>query len=145
MNLDRQFSNILSTPLTNLSVEEFKPIALGIWHENYTPSLDQLQSDRLSKAGYFIDRLMRFNCVSRDRKLELLELLHQIWAALPETVPTVSSLNVEPLAQKWNQEEDISHLIQPLLKYQTRHYQHTSQSSFKSASLSELQEKSARI
>ncbi len=40
------------------------------------------------------------------------------------TSSVVSIDNLEPLAQKWNLNEDISHLMSSLLEYQTRHYVH---------------------
>lgn len=130
IDLDRQFRNVVSSPLSSLSVEEFKPIVLGIWYEGYTPNLDQMKSDELRKAGYLVDRLMRFNCVCDDRKLELMELVEEVKYTLGQKTQVVSSkINVEPLARKWNLNEDISFIVQSLLEYQTRHYVHTPQQS----------------
>ena len=126
MNLDRQFKKVVSSPLSRLSVEEFKPIALGIWYEGYTPKLDGMKLDELRQAGYLVDRLMRFNCVGDARKLELMKLVEEVKNTLSQETPAILRLsNVEPLARKWNLEEDISFIIQALLKYQTRHYVHT--------------------
>lgn len=125
MNLEQQFRKILDSPLATLSLDDFKPIALGIWYENYTPNLDNLQPDQLQKAGYLIDRLMRFNCVSDTRSLLLFQLICDIPTTLFNTTPLPSNINVESLARKWNLNEDISHLIQPLLPFQTRHYIHS--------------------
>lgn len=125
MNLNRQFKKVVSSPLANLSVEDFKPIALGVWHEDYTPELNDMDLVKLQKAGYLIDRLMRYNCVSGDRKIELLGLVKDIKQKLPEETQAVSSLrNVDPVAKKWNLKEDVSRLMPPLLEYQTRHYVH---------------------
>lgn len=127
MSLNQQFKHAISSSFTHLSAAEFKPIALAIWYEAYTPNLDGLKPDELQKAGYLIDRLMRFNCVSDDRKLELMKLVQDVKHSLhlSDEMPTIlSSVNVEPLARIWYLHEDISHLIQPLLEYQTRHYTH---------------------
>jgi hypothetical protein len=127
MSLNQEFRHTISSSFTHLSAAEFKPIALAIWYEVYTPNLDGLQPDELRKAGYLVDRLMRFNCVSDDRKLELMKLVQDVKhnLHLSNEMPTVlSSVNVEPLARTWYLREDISHVIQPLLEYQTRHYTH---------------------
>ena len=127
INLDRQFRKVVNSSLKNLSIEEFKPIALGIWYEGYTPNLNDMNLDELRKAGYLIDRLMRFNCVSDRRKLELMELTKKARNTLKQESKTIPfSTNIEPLAKKWDLSEDIAFIIQALLKYQTRHYIHTS-------------------
>ena len=126
MSLDRQFKKIVSVSFADLSLEEFKNVALAVWYENYTPNLTDMMLDERQKAGYLIDRLMRFNCVSDKRKLQLMEFVREAKSSLPKELITVSSsTNVEPLARKWNLEEDVSAAIQPLLKYQTRHYVHS--------------------
>lgn len=127
MSLNQQFRHAVSSSFIHLSAAEFKPIALAIWYEGYTPNLDDLKPDELQKAGYLVDRLMRFNCVSDDRKLELMKLVQDVRHSLrlSNEIPAIlSSVNVEPLARIWYLREDISHLIQPLLVYQTRHYTH---------------------
>jgi hypothetical protein len=125
MSLNQQFRKVVSSPLATLSVEELKPIALGVWHEDYTPELNDMNLVELQKAGYLIDRLMRYNCVSVDRKIELLGLVKDIKQNLPQETQAVSSLrNVDPVAKKWNLKEDVSRLISSLLEYQTRHYSH---------------------
>jgi hypothetical protein len=125
MNLEQQFKKILDSPLATLSLNDFKPIALGIWYENYTPNLDNLHPYQLQKAGYLIDRLMRFNCVSDTRSRILFQLISDIPTTLLNTTPLSLNMNVESLARKWNLNEDISHLIQPLLPFQSRHYIHS--------------------
>ena len=127
INLDRQFRKVVNSSLNNLSIEEFKPIALGIWYEGYTPNLNGMNLDELRKAGYLVDRLMRFNWVSDRRKLELMKLTREVKNTLGQELKTTPfSTNIEPLARKWNLSEDVALMIQALLKYQTRHYVHTS-------------------
>ncbi len=125
MSLDQQFRKAVSSPLATLSAEDLKPIALAVWHEDYAPNLNNMELHELQKAGYVVDRLMRFNCVSNERKRELMGLVKNVKQALPEESLCVSSSqDVEPLARKWNLSEDISRAIQALLPYQTRHYTH---------------------
>lgn len=127
MNLDRQFRKVFSSPFSSLFLEDLKPIVLGFWHEGYTPELSNLNEEKLRKAGYLIDRFRGYNCIPKTQKRELASLVKEVRQNLSEVAEFVDSAdNLEPLAQKWNLNEDVSHLISPLLKYQTRHYVHTS-------------------
>jgi hypothetical protein len=127
MNLDKQFRKVVSSPFSDLSVEDLKPIVLGFWHEGYTPELSNLNLEELKRAGYLIDRFRGYNCVSKTHKRKLASLVKEVRQSLSEAAEVANSAdNLEPLAQKWYLNEDVSHLISPLLKYQTRHYVHTS-------------------
>ena len=127
MNLDKQFIKVVSSPFFSLSVEDLKPIVLGFWHEGYTPELSNLNNEQLRKAGYLIDRFRSYNCIPKTHKRKLASLAEEVKESLSDAVEVVDSAeNLEPLARKWHLNEDISHLMSPLLKYQTRHYVHTS-------------------
>lgn len=127
MNLNKQFKKAVSSPFDSLSVEDLKPIALAFWHEGYTPKLSYLNSEELRKAGYLIDRFRGYNCIPKSQKRELASLANEVKQSLSETVEVSDNNveNLEPLAQKWNLKEDVSHLMSPLLHYQTRHYVHS--------------------
>ena len=126
MNLDRQFRKVVNSPFFSLSVEDLKLIALAFWHEGYTPELSNLNKEQLRKAGYLIDRFRGYNCISKTHKRKLASVVKEVRQSLSEAAEVADSAdNLEPLAQKWNLKEDVSHLISPLLKYQTRHYVHT--------------------
>ena len=127
MNMDKQFKKVVSSPFSNLSVEDLKPIVLGFWHEGYTPELSNLNEEQLRKAGYLIDRFRGYNCIPKTHKRKLASLVREVKQNLSEAMEVIENAdNLEPLAQKWHLNEDISHLMSPLLKYQTRHYVHTS-------------------
>ena len=126
MDLDKQFRKVASSPFSSLSIEDLKPIALAFWHENYTPELSDLNSEELQKAGYLIDRFRGYNCIPKTHKQKLASLVKEVEQSLSGAVQVVDRAdNLEPLAQKWNLKEDISHLMSPLLQYQTRHYVHS--------------------
>jgi hypothetical protein len=127
MSLNKQFKKVVSSTFYCLSVDDLKPIALAVWHENYTPKLSDLNSEELRKAGYLIDRFRGYNCISKTQKRELANLVKQVeQEVLSEVVEVVDNIdNLEPLARKWNLNEDVSHLMPSLLQYQTRHYVHT--------------------
>jgi len=124
MSLQQKFENIVSSSLTPLSPEDLKSIALGFWHKGYTPKLDGLNSLELRRAGYLVNLFMSFNCVSDTRQLELMALTQEIKEKLPNLQAVTSHNSQDPIAQEWHLGEDISTAIQPLLKYQTRHYIH---------------------
>lgn len=126
MSLNKQFKKAVRSPFYRLSVDDLKPIALAFWHENYTPELSDLNSEELKKAGYLIDRFRGYNCITKTQKRELASLVKEVEQSLSGAVQVVDSGdNLEPLAQKWNLKEDVSHLMSPLLQYQTRHYVHS--------------------
>ncbi len=132
MNLNEQFKKIISSSFCHLSSEDLKPIALALWHESYTPeiSLDELGSEELKKAGYLVDRFRGYNCIPKLQKLKLarfakkVELRLSYLSIISNNISRTESL--EPLAEKWNLNEDISHVMSSLLKFQTRHYVHPS-------------------
>ena len=126
MNLDRQFKKVVSSSFSSLSVEDLKPIVLAFWHEGYTPKLSDLNNEELKKAGYLIDRFRGYNCIPKTQKRKLASLVKEVEQSLSEVLQTIDNVeNLEPLAEKWNLNEDVSHLISPLLEYQTRHYVHS--------------------
>ena len=126
MNLDKQFKKVVSSSFSSLSVEDLKPIVLAFWHEGYTPKLINLNNKELRKAGYLIDRFRGYNCIPKPQKRELASLVKKVEQSLSEVLQAADRVdNLELLAEKWNLTEDVSHLMSPLLEYQTRHYVHT--------------------
>ena len=125
MNLQQQFENIVRSSLNLLDSEDLKSIALGLWYENYTPKFDGMNSIELRRTGYLLDLFMSFNCVSDTRQLELMTLTRKIKDKLSDSQSITFSSNLDPIAQEWHLDEDVSAAIQPLLKYQTRHYVHS--------------------
>ena len=123
MSNDLHFKKAVSASLSDLTAEDLKPIALAVWHEDYTPNIDALNLEEKRKAGYLIDRLMRFSCVADWRKQELVKLVQQLRDATVEYFSN-KPLSEEKMAAKWNLSEDIAEALQKLLPYQTRHYVH---------------------
>jgi len=123
MSKDLHFKKAVSASLNDLTAEDLKPIALAVWHEDYTPNISDLSLEEKRKAGYLLDRLMRFSCVADWRKRELVKLVKQLRDATVEYF-TDKPLSEEKLAAKWNLSEDVAEALQELLPYQTRHYAH---------------------
>lgn len=120
-NFDLLFQRAVSHSFSTLRKEELKNIALNIWYENVTPDTSHFNTLQKQKAGYLLDRLMRYNCVSKQRKLELLLLVNTLKDSC-ELKPSLEPNNAEPLALSWGLTEDIAQLASDLLQYQTRHY-----------------------
>lgn len=122
MSLQQKFEQIVCSSLSALSSDDLKSLALGFWYEDFTPQLIGMTSIKLRRAGYLLDFFMSFNCVSDARQFELMALTREIKKRLPEPKGLSSLHNFDYLAQEWLIAEDVSSAIQPLLKYQTRHY-----------------------
>ena len=120
-NLSSLFKQVISNSFATTEVEDLKTIAIAVWHENYLPSISNLDSLQKKRAGYLIDRLMRYNCVSKSQKLKLLTLVKTLKNSI-STQTNLSNPQVESLAMKWGLDEDISELMIDILQYQTRHY-----------------------
>lgn len=120
-NLSSLFEQVVSSSFSTLTSRELLDIALAIWYENYLPSISHLNSLQQRKAGYLIDRLMRYNCVDKSRKLELLKLVNTL-KSNSYSPDNLVNTDAEPLAVTWGLNEDISELMPDLLMYQTRHY-----------------------
>ena len=120
-DLSSLFIKVISTSFSNIEMEELKTIAIALWHKNYLPSISNLDSLQKKRAGYLIDRLMRYNCVSKSQKLELLSLVKILHNNLTPEI-SATNFNVESLAMRWGLDEDISDLMPEILQYQTRHY-----------------------
>jgi hypothetical protein len=129
MNAQQQFEKVVSSSFDTLSSEDLKPLALGLWYEDYVPELNGLGLVELQKAGYLLDLFASFNCVSENRQLELMELTKEIKQNLSDFLEQMEScytlkLEVDVIAQEWCLTEDVSEAVHDLLKYQTRHYVH---------------------
>ena len=114
-NLSSLFKQVISNSFATTEVEDLKTIALAFCHENYLPSISNLDSLQQKRAGYLIDRLMRYNCVSKSHKLELLRLVKTLQNDISSPI-NLSESDVEPLAMKWGLNEDISELMPDILE-----------------------------
>ena len=128
MSIKQQFESVVNSPLTSLSPEDLKPIALGLWYEDYTPELEGMNSTQLRRAGYLLDLFMSFNCVSDTRQAELIKLTQEIRQNLSNfqsPVPIeIPQHNLDPIAIEWHLDESVIDVMQSLLEFQTRHYAH---------------------
>ncbi|MDF0749897.1 hypothetical protein NLU14_06605 [Marinobacter sp. 71-i] len=99
--------------------QEVVKAALEVWHQGYVPTLSGLPLEERRLAGYLVDRLSRFNCLSAAQKKELQAVASEAKANLPERV---SRERVDGLARSWGLDYDLRPFMKALLPFQTRHY-----------------------
>jgi hypothetical protein len=95
----RTFDRSVSYDFHQASLEDVKEVALAIWHVNFVPVVDHLSGKSALAAGYVIDKLMRFNCVSQELKSKLREVLSELKFFVNVTLVNVKGC--DKLAQKW--------------------------------------------
>ncbi len=59
-------------------------------------------ASEIRKAGYLLDRLRGYNCISKSQKRKLASLVKKVEESRSEIVQDVDYVdNLEPLAKKW--------------------------------------------
>ena len=116
------FERMIIGDFSLVTFEDIKNVTLAIWHENFIPKVNHLSELSAKYACYVIDKLMRFNCVSVENKIQLRNVLITLKGKF--NFMPVEVKNCEKLAQKWGLKEDIKQQVRELLEYQTRHYKH---------------------
>ncbi|WML91707.1 hypothetical protein RCF98_05055 [Thiothrix lacustris] len=118
------FERLVTRDFDQASLEDVKTVALGLWYQDFIPDFTQLPVTNLQsqrRAGYLVDRLLRYNCVSDERKRALFADVTALKIHLKPAASTKP--NVELLAKNWGLDQDLKRLAKELLPYQTRHYQ----------------------
>lgn len=118
------FERLVTHDFDQASLEDVKAVALGLWYQDFIPDFTQLPVTNLQsqrRAGYLVDRLLRYNGVSDERKKALFADVTALKIHLKPAASTKP--NVEPLAKNWGLDQDLKRLAKELLPYQTRHYQ----------------------
>ena len=102
--------------------EDIKSVTLAIWHENFIPEVNHLSRPSAQIAGYLIDKLRRYNCVSLENKIQLRKLVVEL--KIKFNIVFIENKKYEQLANDWNLDFDLRKEIKQLLYYQKRHYKH---------------------
>lgn len=105
--------------LSDATPQQVVQTALELWHKNYLPSLTGLSGENKRVAGYLLDRLSRFNCLSAERKAKLQEVAQSARADVPHRE---SQLKVDSLAKQWGLDYDLRPFMKDLLPLQTRNF-----------------------
>lgn len=94
-------------------------VALTVWYTSLIPDLGKVSEANRADIGYLLDRLSRFNIMSKQCKLDLLGSLEPYRPASP---PITDSQCKDVRAIEWGASADLMPFVEELLPYQTRHY-----------------------
>jgi len=127
------FNEIVQNRLTDIPSEPLIIVAVAIWYEDFVPDITRLtEIEKIARAGYLLEKLMTFQCVTRVVRLALTPTIEELIrkaSSEVELLPKESILNLKQfsgdgLALRWRLTEDINLQVQDLLPYQTRTYSH---------------------
>ena len=116
---DRALAVLCSDGLARMDTELLLRVAVTVWYTSLIPDLGKVPEAFRADIGYLLDRLSRFNIMSKQRKLDLLGSLAPYKPACP---PTTVSTCKDTLAIAWGASADLMPFVEELLPYQTRHY-----------------------
>ncbi len=94
-------------------------VAMCIWYSDLVPDLRVVPPELHGDVGYLLDRLARFNVLTKQRKLQLLAALTPYKV---QRRPAATSSCQDHLAVEWGASADLTPLYPALLPYQTRHF-----------------------
>lgn len=95
-----------------------KQVAEGLWYEKKVPDLNRVPARYRRDAGYVVDRLLRFNVLSKEQKLVVLRALEPF---KPKDAKSSRACR-DPLAQAWGAQADLTSRFPELMPLQTRQY-----------------------
>ena len=104
--------------LAHVSPEVLQQVAEGLWYQQWVPDLSQVPDKYRMDAGYVIDRLLRFNVLTKEQKLTVLSALEPYKPKLAQE----SSTCKDPLAQLWGAHAELTPRFPELMALQTRQY-----------------------
>lgn len=124
-NLQLVFETLVKEPNLSTASESLKLLALAVWYQDFVPSVDSFDGQEVGLAGYVLDKLTRYNCLSSEKKsylrTHLLSELERKKAALF----LGESNSKDMLAKQWGTSVDLKKEFRSLLPYQKRHFQHS--------------------
>lgn len=122
-NLQLEFETLIKKPNQPTTGESLKLVALALWYQDFVPSVDSFNGQDVGLAGYVLDKLTRYNCLSSEKKsylrTHLLSELERKKAALF----LGESSSQDMLAKQWGTSVDLKKEFRGLLPYQKRHFQ----------------------
>jgi hypothetical protein len=125
INVQLEFETLVKEPNQPTTSERLKLVALALWYQDFVPSVDSFDGKCVALAGYVLDKLTRYNCLSSEKKsylrTHLLSELERKKAALF----SVESSSNDMLAKQWGTSVDLKKEFRGLLPYQKRHFQHS--------------------
>lgn len=119
-NLQRAFDQLVKQPNSNLSKNQLEQVALAVWYGDFVPNVNRYKGRQAAQAGFVLDKLSRFNCMTGEQKQRVRELLQD----LKTEVTSLSSVQTQDrLAKMWGVDYPLADAFTALLPLQTRHFQ----------------------
>ena len=127
----KAFKTLLDKRFADVPAETVREFALSMWYDGFVPDVSRFRKpEKLAKAGYLLERLLAFHCVTpsvRQNVKVKLAFLENKTSKHHEMYPlsTVLKRNRavgDPLAERWGVKDTLKKQVQELLPYQTRHY-----------------------
>ena len=121
---------LVKLPLNQANEDVLVRAAKAFWYSNARLEaevrcfLEQERSElELRRAGYLLERLTRFACLTDERAAEGLNVLQRLFPLLrqDEELPG-NKHRVDHLALAWGLQEGLGLKVQAILPFQTRHY-----------------------
>ncbi|MRW92006.1 hypothetical protein GJ699_18595 [Duganella sp. FT80W] len=98
--------------------EDVIHIAKSVWYYDLIPDLSAVNGPFRNDVGYLFDCLARFNVLTKERKLALIDAVAPYKPACP--MPSENCL--DPRAIAWGASYDLKAFMGDILPFQTRHY-----------------------
>ncbi|WP_127346650.1 hypothetical protein [Pseudidiomarina mangrovi] len=120
MNLQHAFDQLVKQPNSNLSKNRLEQVALAVWYGDFVPNVNRYKGRQAAQAGFVLDKLSRFNCLTAEQKLRVREPLHSLKT---EAAGFSSVQTKDSLAKMWGADYSLADAFTALLPLQTRHFQ----------------------
>ena len=118
-NFQLAFDHLVKNPDSALSGELLECLAMAVWYQKFVPDVSQYRDGLAAQAGFLLDKLTRYNCMSKEQKEVVREPLRTLKA---QSVAVPSSNSLDSLANAWGVSYSFSNEFRSLLPLQTRHY-----------------------
>jgi hypothetical protein len=140
--LSAALDKLVKSPLDLADDVALVSTAKAVWYSNLdlisvTQAFLSQHTDELElrRAGYLLERLTRFSCVTDSRALEVFKALELFLRSTPKqaiTSQTAVALRKrrDELALSWGLNEGLGLKVQTLLPFQTRHYEAEQRAAF---------------
>lgn len=120
-NVNTEFEGVLGQLVgqgfTRADSGLLREVAERLWYSHSVPDLTKVPSRLRADAGYLVDRLARFNVLSKEQKLLVMTALSPF-----KPIQPVASACKDPLAVTWGASMDLTTRLPELMPYQTRQY-----------------------
>lgn len=120
-NLQAEFNFLVKNPSNEDAGKRLKFVALELWYNYFIPKIHSFKGEDAAQAGYILDKISRYNCLSSSSK-EIIrsQLLSRLKKAKGDFIP--DSEHRDLIAKEWCSVNELKKEFRMLLKYQRRSY-----------------------